>query len=129
MKVRAFSELTMAEALLSNWKWLPGSQVKLLITHLINSLDAIASYMLDKDTVIDRAYLVLSSVRLFTDVKVEHEFYDTYFFLKNLLRKDMQRINPDNIRVIGAKTRFIADQNYFQLLISNVKEILSEVFQ
>ena len=52
MKERALTELSSAEFLLSNWRFLPGSQVKVLVTHLINALDCVASYALNTETIL-----------------------------------------------------------------------------
>ena len=128
MKGKALTELTKAEALISNWKYLPGSQVKVLVTHLVKVLDAVASYALNEDTILEQSYLTLSRIRLFDDVRVESEFYDTYYFLKNLLRKDIQRVNPDSVRIIGSKQVLIEDRDYFEGLISSVKEVFNEAF-
>jgi|GEM_PF-2067908 len=125
----ALVEITRAESLLSNWKYLPGSQIKILVSHLINALDAVASYAFNEPTTIERAYLTLSSVRLFDDTKIEVEFYDTYFFLKNLLRRNIERVNPDTVRVIGVKQVFLADRDYFDELIGTVREVVNEAFK
>ncbi|MBD3312458.1 hypothetical protein GF352_03335 [archaeon] len=124
----AISELTRAESLISNWKFLPGFQLKVLTTHLIRSLDAVASYILNEDTVVERSYLTLSRVRLFSDVNTENSFYDTYYFLKNLLRKNIQRINAEKVKIISYKHELIVNQGYFQSLIDSVKKVVFEAF-
>ena len=128
MKDEAFIELQRAESLLSNWRWLPGSEVKILISHLINALDFVASYVLNEPTILERAYLSVSSVRLFEDVKVEEYFYNTYYFLKNLLRRDIHRVNPQYVKIIGRKQVVTVDSDYFQCLINDVKRVLNEAF-
>lgn len=124
----ALGELTKAESLISNWKFLPGFQLKLLTNHLIRALDAVASYILNEDTVVERSYLTLSRVRLFHDVNTENSFYSTYYFLKNLLRKSIQRVNSEKVKIASFKQELIVDQAYFQSLIDNVKEVVFEAF-
>jgi len=128
MKDRALIELTKAEALINNWMYLPGSQVKVLVTHLVRVLDTVASYALNRETILEQSYLTLSRVRLFSDARVEHEFYDTYYFLKNLLRKDIHRVNRESVRIIGPKQVLIENKEYFEELISAVKEVFEEAF-
>jgi Lhr-like helicase len=129
MKDLIVSELIEAERLLSNWKWLPGSQIKMLMNHLITALDLIASYALEEQTMIEKAYLVLSSVKLFGDSRVEQEFYNNYFFLRNLQNKLIERINEDRVRIVGNKQVITADRGYFQELIDSTRKIVDEAFQ
>ena len=76
-------ELMHAEGLINNWKFLPGLQVKIFITHLIKAFDLVSAYILnDYSSIIERDYLTLSSVRLFEDVNIESAFYDNYFFFR-----------------------------------------------
>ncbi len=128
MKNKALSEVTQAESLLNNWRYLPGSQVKMLTTHLIKTLDIIASYILDERTMIEKSYLQLSSVRLFSNKKIESTFYDTYFFLKGLMNKEIQRINPQEVKIISRKQDVKANKEYFEKLINNVKLIVDDAF-
>src|SRR3989339_1723915 len=125
MKNVVLGELSKAESLLSNWKWLPGSQVKVLVAHLIKSLDFVASYMLSEDTALERSYLDMACFKLFNDPKVESSLYDNYFYLKNLLRKDIQRINPEVVKVVGLKQSFTADKAHFEAIISDIHSIVS----
>ncbi len=123
---KALIELTKAESLINNWKWLPSSQVRVLISHLIKSLDAITSYALSKETTLNKSYLTLSSYRLFNKKQTELNFYETYFHLNNLLRKNITRINEDYFKVSDYKHEFKADKEYFEHLIRRVKEVVNE---
>lgn len=130
MKDKALFELGEAEKLLSHWRLLPGLQVKELITHLVNALNTVSAYILnDASSVIERDYLALSSVRLFDDEGVESEFYESYYYLMSLLRKDIQRIDEDNVRIVSSKQVFNAGRDYFQGLIGNVRNIVDNAFQ
>lgn len=128
MKNIVLGELSKAESLLSNWKWLPGSQVKVLIAHLIKSLDFVASYMLSEETMLERSYLDLACFKLFNDPVVESSLYDNYFYLKNLIRKDIQRVNPETVKVVGLKQSFTADRAHFESIISDIRAIVSNAF-
>ncbi len=128
MKTKAISELTKAESLLNRWKWLPGSQIKVMIAHLIKSLDAIGSYVLNRETSLDKDYLILSSVRLFKNKHTESEFYNTYFYLKNLLVNDIQRTNQEVVKIRTRKQDIHADKEFFETLINDVKDVINEAF-
>jgi hypothetical protein len=128
MKSKALMAITRAESLISNWKWLPGSDIKLIISYLTNALDFVASYALDRSTIIERSYLLLSSVRLFHKRDVEEAFYDTYYYLRGLLRKDIKRVNPDKVKIIGRKQVIFADEAYFKFLVEEVKKVINEAF-
>jgi len=129
MKVDALAELTQAESLMNNWKYLPGSQVKMMVTHLVKALDAVASYVLDQEVILERVYLTLSQVKLFDDNKVEDSFYNTYFFLKGLLNKQVERVNEEVVRIITPKQVINADHEYFESLINDVKTVVDEAFK
>ncbi len=128
MKSKAMSEISKAESLLNRWKWLPGSQIKVMIAHLVKSLDAVAGYVLDRESSLDKDYLALSSVRLFKNRKTESDFYNTYFYLKGLLMNDIQRVNPDFVKVNSRKQSINADREFFEFLLNDVKAILEEAF-
>ncbi|MFA5406624.1 MAG: hypothetical protein WC307_04685 [Candidatus Nanoarchaeia archaeon] len=128
MKNKVLIELTKAESLLNNWKWLPGSQVKVLINHLIKSIDLMTSHLLNKETVLERDYLSMSAFKLFSDESVESSFYDTYYHLKSLSRKDIQRVDSESINIVGDKGTINAERDYFEFFINNVRTVFDEVF-
>ncbi len=128
MKDKVLVELTKAESLLSNWKWLPGSQVKVLINHLIKSFDLMTSYLLGHETGLERDYLSLSAYKLFSDSEIESSFYETYFYLKGLLFKDIQRVDSESVKVVGLKNSFSLDREQVEAFIDNVRVVMDEVF-
>ena len=130
MKEKALFEVGQAESLLSHWRVLPGLQVKELVTHLVKALNNVSSFVLnDQSSIIERDYLLLSNVRLFSDVNVEHGFYDSYYFLMNLLRKEIHRVDEAVVKVSGPKMVFNADRAYFEGLINDVKGVVNSAFE
>ena len=125
MRDKALMEITRAESMINNWKWLPGSDIKAILSHLTNALDAVASFVLERETMIERSYLVLTSIRLFNKKDVEEAFYDTYYYLRGLLRKDIRRVNSEKVKIIGGKQVILADEAYFRFLVEEVKKVIN----
>ena len=121
-------EVIKAEALLRHWRSLPGSQVKMLSKHLITALDLVASYIINEPTSLERDYLTLSSSRIFNNTSLENDFYNTYFYLKALLSKEIMRAGPDMVRITDHKQSITVNDVYFENMINTVNNIVKEVF-
>lgn len=121
------NELTIANDYLSKFNHIPGTQVKMIFYHLIKVFDKITSFVIKEETSLERDYLTLSKYRLFNDEGIEQEFYDTYFYLKNLLDRTVLRVSNDIVRIIGYKRTINAGKDFFQELVSKVERISHEV--
>ena len=121
------SELMMVGKYINNFSYISGTQVKMIVYHLIKTLDKVASYVIGEETILERDYLTLSKYRLFSDMELEDDFYNTYFYLKNLMDKSILRVSSEAVRIIGHKQTITADREFFTELISKVERISNDV--
>ena len=121
------SELMMVGKYINNFSYISGTQVKMIVYHLIRTLDKVASYVIGEETVLERDYLTLSKYRLFSDMELEDDFYDIYFYLKNLMDKSILRVSSEAVRIIGHKQTITADREFFTELIGRVERISNDV--
>jgi len=101
------------------------SSIKSMLAHLINSMDFIVDFLANRHS--EMIYEYNESKEIIRKF-LGNDFLETYFYIKNLSRKEIKVINNDSIKIVGKRTEQV-NKDFFKSLISKTITFFNMVYE
>lgn len=102
-------------------------EFKGFIKQVINLFDNIASFIIHERTTLERDYLTISRSPIISDRNVEEDFYNIYFYFKNMLNKSIKRVDKEKLVVKGRKHTEVITNDDLNKLFSRIKTVAERI--
>ena len=119
---RSKEELSLAMDLFDK---MSNSSIKSMLAHLINSMDFIVDFLANRHS--EMIYEYNESKEIIRKF-LGNDFLETYFYIKNLSRKEIKVINNDSIKIVGKRTEQV-NKDFFKSLISKTITFFNMVYE